>query len=77
MDLDQLHTAIQNCSYQQYGNGTKQTDQWKRIDTPEINPCIYGQLSMTKEARIYTGEKMISSISGTGDTEQLHVKEWN
>ena len=30
---------------------------------------------MTKKARIYNGEKTISSISGTGKTEQLHVKE--
>ena len=31
--------------------------------------------SMTKEARIYNGEKTASSISGVGKTGQLHVKE--
>ena len=30
---------------------------------------------MTKEARIYNGEKAVSSISGAGKTGQLHVKE--
>ena len=45
----------------------------KRVD-PEINPHIYGQ-SMTKEAKIYNGEKTVSSISGAGKTRQLHVKE--
>ena len=30
---------------------------------------------MTKEARIYNGEKRVSSISGAGKTGQLHVKE--
>ena len=30
---------------------------------------------MTKEERIYNGEKIVSSISGAGKTEQLHVKE--
>ena len=30
---------------------------------------------MTKEARIYNAEKIASSVSGTGETEQLHVKE--
>ena len=30
---------------------------------------------MTKEARIYDGEKTASSISGAGKTGQLHVKE--
>ena len=32
-------------------------------------------LCMTKEARIYNGEKTVSSISGAGKTGQLHVKE--
>ena len=30
---------------------------------------------MTNEARIYNGEKIVSSISGAGKTRQLHVKE--
>jgi len=30
---------------------------------------------MTKEARIYNGEKTASSKSGAGKTGQLHVKE--
>ena len=30
---------------------------------------------MTKEAKIYNGEKTVSSISGTGKTGQLHVKQ--
>ena len=50
--------------------------QWDRTESPEINSCTYGQ-SMTKEARIYNGEKTITSISGAGKTGQLHVKEWN
>ena len=29
---------------------------------------------MTKEARIYIGEKTVSSISGAGKIGQLHVK---
>ena len=29
----------------------------------------------TKEARIYSGEKTVSSISGAGKTGQLRVKE--
>jgi len=34
-------------------------------------------LSLTKEARIYNGEKTASSINGDGKTGQPHVKEWN
>ena len=33
--------------------------------------------SMTKEARIYNGEKIISSINGAGKSGQFYVKEWN
>ena len=32
-------------------------------------------LFLTKEARIYNGEKTDSLISGAGKTSQLHVKE--
>ena len=30
---------------------------------------------MTKEAGIYNGEKIVSSMSGAGKTEQLHIKK--
>ena len=33
--------------------------------------------SMTKEAWLYHGEKMASSISGAGKAGKLHVKEWS
>ena len=32
-------------------------------------------LSLTKEGRIYNGEKTASLINGAGKTGQLHVKE--
>ena len=34
-----------------------------------------GILFFTKEARIYNGAKIASSINGAGETGQLHVKE--
>ena len=42
---------------------------------PEINPHTYGQLILTKEARIYNREKTVCSISGAGKTGQLLAKE--
>ena len=32
---------------------------------------------MTKEARIYNGEKIVSSVSGAGKNGKLHVKQWD
>ena len=34
-----------------------------------------GNLFLTKDTRIYNEEKTASSINGTGETEQLHVKK--
>ena len=50
-------------------------DQWNKTESPEINPCTYGTLFLAKEARIYNGEKIASSISGAWKTGQLYVKE--
>ena len=34
-------------------------------------------ISLTKGAKIYNREKTVSSTSGAGKSEQLHVKELN
>ena len=39
--------------------------------------ALMDTLSLTKEAKIYNGEKTISLTSGTGKTGQPLVKEWN
>ena len=51
-----------------YWHRNRNTDQWNKIESPEINPCTCGYLILTKEARIYNGAKTASKINGTGKT---------
>ena len=51
-------------------------DQCKRIESTEINSSISGKLTYDKgEIRIYNGERIVSSVSGVGKTEQPRGKE--
>ena len=52
-------------------------DQQNKIESPEINLCIVGQLIYDKGGKTIQWEKTVSSINGAMKIGQLHGKEWN
>ena len=64
-------------SSRQYTPGTKNrnTDPWNKIESPEMNLCIYGHVMFDKGAKLYNGKMTISITSGAGKTGQPPVKE--
>ena len=57
-----------------YWHKNRHIDQWNRIETPELDPQMYGQL-MTKQERVSSGKKTVSLANDAGRTGQQHVEE--
>ena len=52
----------------------KYIDQWNGINSPNINPLIYGQLIYNKGVKNIQWRRDTFSIHGAVKTGQLHVK---
>ena len=58
-----------------YWHENKYIDQWNRIEIPEMDPQLYGQLILTKQERISNGKKTVSSTNGVRKIGQPHAEE--
>ena len=77
MELEESAYTVKLQSSRQYGTGTKteiQINETKQKAQRKLHAPI-DTLPLTKEARIYNGEKIISLTSGAGKTGQPRVKE--
>ena len=57
--------------------GKKHRDDWNRIESPLINPHVYGWINLDKGAKNIQWKKKPSSVNGAGKIGKLRVKEWN
>ena len=58
-----------------YWHKNRHVDQWNRVENPDMDPQLYGQILFDETRNIYSGKKTVSSINGAGKSGQLCIEE--
>ena len=73
-----LQAVLQSCNHQKsikYWHKNRHIDQQKKIENPEMDPQMYGQLVVDKAGKNIQLKKTVSLANGAGKTGQRHTEE--